>query len=69
MIARFREKWEKLKENSRKKKSARAAAELDPHAGSVKETIDEAPEDEERAAALDDSGGGADAARSTEVSM
>jgi hypothetical protein len=53
MIARFRDKWEKLKESSRKKKSARAVADSD----SVKETIEEAPEEEERAAALDGSGG------------
>ena len=50
MIVRFREKWEKLKENSKKKKNARAAAEV---SGSVREKIDEDPEAEEAAAEED----------------
>jgi chromosome segregation ATPase len=49
MIAKFREKWEKLKENSKKKKSARAAAEADARTGGVRERIEEEPEEEERA--------------------
>jgi hypothetical protein len=55
MIVRFREKWEKLKENSKKKKASRAAAEADARVGGgvLREKIEEEPEEEERAAAGD----------------
>ncbi|KLO07987.1 hypothetical protein SCHPADRAFT_908989 [Schizopora paradoxa] len=46
MIAKFRERWEKLKESAKRKKSARAAG-TDPN--SVRERIDEDPEGEEAA--------------------
>jgi hypothetical protein len=42
-IQRFRERWEKLKESAKRKRSARAAE------NSVKETIQEEPELEENA--------------------
>ena len=47
MITKFRERWEKLKESAKRKKSARAAG-TDPN--SVRERIDEDPEGEEAAA-------------------
>ena len=45
-IARFRERWEKLKESAKRKRSARAVAEAQARAGGsgVNETIPEEPE-------------------------
>jgi len=45
-IARFRERWEKLKESAKRKRSAKAAAEAEARAGAsgVNETIQEEPE-------------------------
>jgi len=45
-IARFRERWEKLKESAKRKRSAKAAAEVEARAGGsgVSETIQEEPE-------------------------
>lgn len=51
MIARFRERWEKLKESAKRKKDAKAAAEA-TKAG-VRERIEEEPEAEQE---LDDAG-------------
>lgn len=45
MIAKFRERWERLKESAKRKKSAKAAGQSD----SVRERIDEDPEAEEAA--------------------
>jgi hypothetical protein len=45
MITRFREKWDKLKENARKKKEAKAAAEMS--SAPVHEKIVEEPEEED----------------------
>lgn len=45
MIAKFRERWEKLKESAKRKKDAKAAAES-TNSG-VRERIDEDPEAEE----------------------
>jgi len=44
MIAKFRERWDKLKESARRKREAKAAAEM--HGGPVHERIDEDPEAE-----------------------
>jgi len=44
MIAKFRERWDKLKESARRKREAKAAAEA--HSGPVHERIDEDPEAE-----------------------
>jgi hypothetical protein len=44
MIAKFRERWDKLKESARRKREAKAAAET--HSPSVHERIDEEPEAE-----------------------
>lgn len=44
-IQRFRERWEKLKESAKRKRSARAAESA--RGGGVKETIQEEPELEE----------------------
>lgn len=44
MIAKFRERWEKLKESAKRKKDAKAAAETSKSA--VAERIDEEPEAE-----------------------
>ncbi len=44
MIAKFRERWDKLKESARRKREAKAAAEA--HSGPVHECIDEDPEAE-----------------------
>ena len=44
MIAKFRERWDKLKESARRKREAKAAAEA--HGGLVHERIDEDPEAE-----------------------
>ncbi|THH04480.1 hypothetical protein EW145_g5492 [Phellinidium pouzarii] len=52
MIAKFRERWERLKESAKRKKSAKAAGHSD---SSVRERIDEDPE-AEAAAAAEDSG-------------
>lgn len=51
MIARFRERWEKLKESAKRKKDAKAAAEV-TKAG-VRERIEEEPEAEQE---LDEAG-------------
>ena len=48
MIAKFRDRWEKLKESAKRKKSQKAAAHAE--ASSVRERIDEEPEAEEAAA-------------------
>lgn len=45
MIAKFRERWEKLKESAKRKKDAKAAA--DSVNSPVRERIDEEPEAEE----------------------
>jgi hypothetical protein len=42
MIAKFRERWDKLKESARRKREAKAAAEAQN--GPVHERIDEEPE-------------------------
>jgi len=47
MIAKFRDRWEKLKESAKRKKSARASG---TDTSSVRERIDEDPEGEEAAA-------------------
>ncbi|KAH9998973.1 hypothetical protein BJV77DRAFT_978295 [Russula vinacea] len=44
MIAKFRERWDKLKESAKRKREAKAAAEA--HSGPVHERIDEDPEAE-----------------------
>jgi len=44
MIAKFRERWDKLKESARRKREVKAAAEA--HSGPVHERIDEDPEAE-----------------------
>jgi hypothetical protein len=44
MIAKFRERWDKLKESARRKREAKAAAEA--HHAPVHERIDEEPEAE-----------------------
>ena len=46
MIAKFRERWEKLKESAKRKKQARAAAEM---TSVVNDRIDEEPEAEAQA--------------------
>ncbi|KAF8841199.1 hypothetical protein BDN67DRAFT_1010888 [Paxillus ammoniavirescens] len=51
MIARFRERWEKLKESAKRKKDAKAAAEAGKRG--VRECIEEEPEAEQE---LDDAG-------------
>ncbi len=43
MIAKFRERWDKLKESARRKREAKAA---EAHSGPVHERIDEDPEAE-----------------------
>lgn len=45
MIAKFRERWEKLKDSAKRKKEAKAAAEV--AATGVREAIVEEPEAEE----------------------
>lgn len=50
MIAKFRERWERLKESAKRKKSAKAAGNLD---SGVRERIDEDPEAEAAAVAED----------------
>ena len=52
MIAKFRDKWERLKESAKRKKSAKAAGNLD---SGVRERIDEYPEAEAAAVAEDNS--------------
>lgn len=52
MIAKFRERWERLKESAKRKKSAKAAGATD--SSSVRERIDEDPEAEEAAAAAEE---------------
>lgn len=52
MIAKFRDKWERLKESAKRKKSAKAAGNLD---SGVRERIDEDPEAEAAAVAEDNS--------------
>jgi len=47
MIAKFRERWERLKESAKRKKNAKATGQTDIH--SVRERIDEDPEAEEAA--------------------
>jgi hypothetical protein len=44
MIAKFRERWDKLKESAKRKREAKAAAES--QSGPVYERIDEEPEAE-----------------------
>lgn len=51
MIAKFRERWERLKESAKRKKSAKAAGAVE--SSSVRERIDEDPEAEEAAAEED----------------
>ncbi|KAH8117536.1 hypothetical protein DFH11DRAFT_1575609 [Phellopilus nigrolimitatus] len=51
MIAKFRERWERLKESAKRKKSAKAAGNSD--SANVREPIDEDPEAEAAAAAED----------------
>lgn len=51
MIAKFRERWERLKESAKRKKSARQAENSDM---SVRERIDEEPEAEAAAAAAEE---------------
>jgi len=53
MIAKFRERWERLKESAKRKKSAKATGVTD--SSSVRERIDEDPEAEEAAVAEEDS--------------
>ncbi|KIK93504.1 hypothetical protein PAXRUDRAFT_828896 [Paxillus rubicundulus Ve08.2h10] len=53
MVARFRERWEKLKESAKRKKDAKAAAEAVKRG--VRECIEEEPEAEQE---LDDAGAG-----------
>ncbi|KAI5123276.1 hypothetical protein M0805_009298 [Coniferiporia weirii] len=57
MIVKFRERWERLKESAKRKKSAKAAGQSDT--SSVRERIDEDPEAEAAAAAEDSSREGA----------
>lgn len=47
MIAKFRERWEKLKDSAKRKRSAKAAAQAET--STVRERIDEDPEAEEAA--------------------
>ena len=51
MIARFRERWEKLKESAKRKKDAKAAS--DATKAGVRERIEEEPEAEQE---LDEAG-------------
>ena len=51
MIAKFRERWERLKESAKRKKNARVTENADM---SVRERIDEEPEAEAAATAADD---------------
>lgn len=46
MIVKFREQWEKLKENAKRKKEAKAKAAVE--ASSVREQIPEEPENEDQ---------------------
>ena len=52
MIAKFRERWERLKESAKRKKSAKTAGVAE--SSSVRERIDEDPEAEAAAAAEED---------------
>ena len=51
MIAKFRERWERLKESAKRKKSAKATGQSG--STSIRERIDEDPEAEAAAAAED----------------
>lgn len=48
-IQRYRERWDKLKESAKRKRSERAAAEAEALTGGVGETIQEEPELEDAA--------------------